>query len=542
MANRNKNTRTVNEERSEKREERVAARKKGKRQHRRTDTKVEPTLNDPNWYFSNPELMDQASMMSIDALLGVSDGPEQTTVPTILSLHMCPSPGISVNGDITAGINMAAQRMYAQLSSITGRTSAYAPQDIATLLLALGEVLSLISHIRRTFGVVNIYNQRNRAVPKQLVAAMGVDFDDLVANLANYRVLVNTQITRANKIPFPVNIAYLAKCNDMYNNIYMDEESSTAQLYVFRPEMTWVLNETADSKGSKLDTVEITGTVGFQMKPLSTWISVLQSQLDALLNSSTLNVIYADILNMANRENVPLVAIPIIETGYVVAPVYNEGILEQIHNMTVTGELSFTTQTIPTGYTPSNDVLPTASKNAITYNPMFRAVNTMANNAAIAFKALGAPKILVDFFDDKPSTERRVESTRLITALDYASYDDSSKLLGAISLPDHFCTRARIFAADWEKYSDRMWQDSYVLGNSSVSLGFYGVYLMLTQFKHAPAITFYFPDSLSNPTAWRANYDGFPKRMGELNYYTVLSQNKIERINRLIAMSLFELR
>lgn len=149
--------------------------------------------NDPNWYFLNSDVARQVAAISFDQYLGVtstvpgsyvdaSDNDQEIdyklNVPSILVLGINPSPGIADTS--TEGINLAMLKLYSTLSSQNAKTTAYAPQDLAILMLQLGEVISIMEHMRRAFGIAFTYSHRNRTLPKQILSAMGFDPDDFL--------------------------------------------------------------------------------------------------------------------------------------------------------------------------------------------------------------------------------------------------------------------------------------------------------------------------------------------------------------------------
>ena len=226
---------------------------------RKSKTKVQNTKmsakgrdNDPNWYFTDAGVADAAASFAFDQYLGVpfSMGLDvgsttgvtevDTYVPTIMSISVNPCPGDT--SSIQTGINMAALKTYTTLSSQNAKTTAYAPQDITTLILSLGEVISVLEHIRRAFGVAFTYNQRNRSMPTKLLDSMGFNSGDFLTNLAQHRLEFNSWITAINKIPFLDNFAYLYKCADIYQGVYSDSESAMAQIVFMRPYSTWVIS------------------------------------------------------------------------------------------------------------------------------------------------------------------------------------------------------------------------------------------------------------------------------------------------------------
>lgn len=491
--------------------------------------------NDVNWYFTDKAMMDQASQFSLNQFLGNKSYPGNLQVPAVTMFRMMPTPGATVKGDQSNGINMASQRIYSQLSAITGRTSTYAPQDISTLMLELGEVLSIQSHIRRAFGLVYTYNQRNRALPQNLLQILGFDYADLFSKVSVYRTRFNTILTQLNKVPFPINIAYLAKCNDMYTSVYMDENDPMAQLYVFRPAYTWDFDEISNPDGTQLSTVAL----GVNFVNMQQWLDQLEKMVNALLTSSTLNIIYADILNMSNKAGVPLVAVPLLEENYSVLPVYNEGILEQIHNLSPLGNVVPSTDSgFITGCTNANDVVPDPNTNTIYWNPGIRELDEVA----VVQNALGNLPIILDFFDSNPDVVRRIEATRLLAVKDYSVINTyggtpNTKVCRVKECPDHSVVAVYTYMNDdtttpWHLEERNMIDSSTPLTSNEVKQ-----LSAPSGVKHFPARYVTEVDNLTSPTAI---VDTF--RIGDLDAFSECSIEYLHNINKLISLSLYALR
>lgn len=211
-----------------------------------------PVRNNASMYFSNPILADQVSSFSFNQFMGSKDslGPVGTfSAPTIATYWMNPCPGYSI-GDVHTGINVDGLKLYTILSANNAKTTQYAPQDVTTLILAMGEIISLSEVIKRAMGVAYTYNVRNRTLPLQVVTAMGIDPAFITTGeLARLRIRLNTALNQANAIPFFGNIPYLEKCKRLYQVYYMDSESPMSQLIIPMPMTTWRLNEGVSSTG-----------------------------------------------------------------------------------------------------------------------------------------------------------------------------------------------------------------------------------------------------------------------------------------------------
>lgn len=433
----------------------------------------------------------------------------------------------------TAAVNLCARKLYAQLSNKSGRTVSYGPQDVMTAILGMGEVISMISYIRRIFGVVFTYNQRNRDLPKHLIYAMGVDPDDLFSNLAAYRVRYNTVVNAANKIPIPANIAWFSKCDAIYQGVYKDTPDDMAELYAFVPGTTWQLDETYEG-GSRLVTIPwtVSSTGDFVARKLSVYITTLQQMIDALLTSSTLNIIYADIINYSSNNNVPLLHLAITDELYSVVPQYDEEVLLHIHNMQVIGMPAAGTDNLDDSqvglWTRLNDVVPSASNNNLSYMPIFELPGTSELEAS-SYPGIASVS-LVDFPYGNPDLTQRIEATRFSARfsdrLIAGPAGSTNQYLVPTALADHYCTTARLFVdgIPWVYPSEL--KSIGIASNFSIN-----TLCGIEKFRYHH-LQYRLAD----------DYSIVRSVSGELNYFTELDGEWLSRLNSLCFQGLFELR
>ena len=483
--------------------------------------------NDPNWYFLDADVATQASSFSMDQYLGVDtdlslsiDGQINTlgiTVPAILALHMNPCPGDT--STIQRGINMAGLKTYTMLSSMNSKTTNYGPQDVTTLLLSLGEVISILEHIRRAFGVAFTYNQRNRTMPVMLLDMMGFEHTDFLENLAQHRLQFNSWITAVNKIPFLDNIAYMYKCADMYQNVYADSESSMAQLVFMRPYSTWVLDEQYSDQGSGLVT-----TVLPNLGTWDQWATIVDSMITALFQSTTYNYIYSDILNYSTRTGAKLMYMDFLREDYVVVPVYNRTFMLQVHNSIAVSAPYYTAT--DGKYTKLNDVIPDVENNRIDYRP------------AWSNRGSTTTQLIVDFDTPLATLEDRIEATRYQAMLKYKETVAETKIYVPSAVPDHYVVQYVI------NTSNNTDDPEYAVVNSYLSL-MSGTYdedvlqtqIMCQQVDWAPLFLVVQQGKVAGDGSGTYTYI-----IGDVNYYTTLDEDWYFRVNDITFQALFNLR
>lgn len=481
--------------------------------------------NDVSYYIKNPELLAQATQISFQNILGIEPIGEYE-IPTIMRIYMNPSVGLTYQGSSSAflnhpsraGINLASIKLFNRLSMSSGRNMSYAPQDLGIMLGALSQVLAMISFGRRVLGTTKLCNYRNRMFPKAMVEAMGFDYDDLVANWSDYRTAFNNEITVLNQIPIIVNAGYIKKSMNQYDFIFTDSESPMAQMYVYMPASTWIIDETTSQDGSVLRTLTVTGSDVARMTFANFMQTILRPMVDALVTSSTLNLVYADILHLASKDpTVELYSVPILPDDYVVMPIHNYEALLHIHNMTSIGIPNLATRT---GYdTPFNDVYCDPNSNNLIYNPCF----TLANFPKNAI----TERVIIDSPTPEPDLDMKLEMTRYksmwtnnvvtINSVQYVHY---------VLLTDYYVCYTSIISNDVDAPLDVP-----LAGNST---NIQSKLCKMSQFDWAPLVIQTAPISGSNMSK-------IVDIHGDLNYYTEVSKFYIERLMSIVYLGLFEM-
>jgi hypothetical protein len=512
--------------------------------------------NNPGWYFSNPEIADQVSRIAMRNFAGkdltnFAGSSLNARTNCINTIWVNPSPGTQVSyteGGQKSAINMAGFKLYTKVGALTGRTLPYLPSDMSTMILAFGELISTVEFIRRAFGVAYTYSQRNRAYPIQAIKAMGINAEDLVTNFSTYRNRFNMLITRINQLPIPKDVAYFDKCASIYEKIYTDSTSPMASSIILVPATTWMIDETSYEGGTILKTTPLcmkkqTGNAyyanvnGINFEKLSYYFNVLEEMVDRLLASETLNKVYADLINYANKLGKQFWIFDYLHDGYSVVPEYNANFLLQLHNATFMGapQSQILVASSPDMViTPENDVYPNPDDNTLFYDPVF--ITNGTTTSRIATK-----EVVVDFLTDNPTVEDRVEALRFTALNDGVPVGVNHDVFSPIpadtgitayvdtALPDHYFVG---FIA-WNNTavaSDARLQTGTFIDYTLVPGSYYDsrVFGQMSQIDWAPLIYV----KLSNDVAL----------IGDINYFTSVDAKYIKPILDFIGLDLYDLR
>lgn len=424
----------------------------------RTGRDEKAIINNPEWRKFNEVLSTQVMSFPFTSIAGAASN--FSSVPKGIAYgHFNPAgimridinPSIGYSDSDTSAANQAARYLYTKLSANNMKTTQYGPQDVLMALLSLGEVVSISTYCRRALGLLGTVNPRNWYYPKAIISAMGINYDDFVKNASIYRTRYNYIAAIASAIAFPADINYFNSCRALFNDVFLDHSTGLAQTYMFVPSTYWDLNEKAEG-GSALETKEfvppiVTVGAGPQQANFSTYLDKLESVINNLMTSATLQYLYADVLKYVGNNGGALLSIETVSDDYAVLPVYSEEVLGWIENAIIMGQPE---DTAHGGSTIKNNVTTDAGTNAITYRPVFKrtVLPTTAGledyqRTRVDVTVFSNP--VLNFHVDDPSVNDRIIATRFVPG-DVNVIDlgvDGALGITAI-LPDHYIVSAAI--------------------------------------------------------------------------------------------------
>lgn len=324
---------------------------RGKRSRARTDDLDEKSVrsrnsdsnydNDPGWYAANAQLLTDAASLAFSNALGTTSKPPVGTeyfhpersyteeaVPGILTLSTISVPGIST--DNSSPVNVAARNLYSFVRHANSGHSNYDSPDLMMYVLALDSAYTFWAWMVRAYGVMMSYSHKNRYYAKHIVTAMGFDYDDLLAHLADFRSFINTYAFKLGSICCPASFTFITRHVWMMSHIWLDSPSSKAQTYMYVPEAFWVYDETSSDTGGQLHLTEslIDMTIGEIQ-------SMGNSMLSKILESEDLMIMSGDILKAFGADKI--MKVTTIPENFMILPAYSEEVCSQFQNATVTG-------------------------------------------------------------------------------------------------------------------------------------------------------------------------------------------------------------
>lgn len=314
----------------------------------RTNAKFDKGGNNaPEWYAQNAQLLADAASFPYSFPLGTSynvkkitDVPGFTTdsVGGIFVASLQPTIGVAT--DANSPVNVAARNLYSYVRHANSGHANYDAPDLMLYIIAMSSLYSFHAWLQRAYGTMMLYSPTNRYYPKAVIEAMGLDFDDLMSNLAQFRYLLNQVAVKVGSMCVPATLSYFARQVWMYSGIYVDSLTNKAQSYMYNPTSFFVFNALAEGD----DPTQYTGG---ELKKLSRTIfpgagitvaqltGLFNEMMNPILSNEDLNIMSGDILKAFGEGQV--YHIPDTPENYIVLPTYNPEVLSQIQNSNAVG-------------------------------------------------------------------------------------------------------------------------------------------------------------------------------------------------------------
>ena len=311
--------------------------------------------NDPSWYSLNGQLLKDAASFPYAWPLGnrLSLGQfggklNKGSLPGVFAMHWMPT--IGYGGDATSAVNVASINTYTKVRHDNSGHANYDHADYMMYLLAMDSVYAFHSWMRRVYGVALTYSNVNRYYPRAVIKAMGVDFDSIQKNLADFRQYINTFAVKASALAVPAKMSIMSKHYWMSQGLFFDSQQDKPQTYLFNPLGFYKFAITAgETPVGKLDFIPMFGKTkvgGFDVPCASTdsdatalTLESIVAYGDALLapiiSDEDFGIMSGDTLKSFGVGG--CFTLPITEETYTVTPIYSGEVLDQIQNATFVG-------------------------------------------------------------------------------------------------------------------------------------------------------------------------------------------------------------
>lgn len=524
------------------------------RENDRVPNPHESQPNDWRWYAANPQLVKDYASFPFGFPVGTTYPTDSigagTSTPGIMAFYFTPVFG-DLSAKETAPLNIAMRKFYTFVRHENSGAKNYEAPDLMMYYMAMDSCYTYWSFLKRIVGLLPQYTPYNKYWPKVLIEQMGVDFDSISQNVADFRGYVNQFGYRLNSTRVPASFAYTARHMWMCDGIYTDSNTTKAQCYFYTPAQYWKFNPTlTEGNVGGLELVNFLNPANIQTMTRMTLEQIVEfgeDLLNPIISNEDMNIMSGDILKAFGENG--CVHIAPIDSNYTVLPVYSTEVSSQIENLFIypallSGSIQQATA-VGTGYlTYSNTI--TSSGEPTTSNLL----SLLGSNVSLNVTNIIAKWRMVNFHNDGVTPEEVMVATRLANIpnaiqgtgtyanniyLDMTtagsevvvgstiSRINDSNLPGVIPTSYYNITSVPVTAITAEN------QDSFlaVLGNTL------NVLAMLTDFDWAPNITPYWEDSRTSGGTF--SMSGYTL---DVDNYTYLNQYNLSKLSEVALLNM----
>lgn len=378
------------------------------------------TSNAASFYLTNPAGKPIGNLNSTNGSLN--------PVPGIMVIDMLPAfapTSTNANQASVSGLNIAAKQLYAKMRKANaGARSMYEAPDLLIYTLAVESIYSFLSSCARAYGFLSNYPTNNRYFVEPLIKAMGFDYEDLIANRLQFLNFINTSIHRLSRYVIPQGFTSFERSLWVNSNVFGDTATTIkCQLYVPRMLAYWKFNSTSMDTGGCL---ELKYDSSSSPRTVASCIAFFEDLLAPIAQDDDFLTISGDILKFTDN----VVKFGEIDINYQLSPLYDENVLLQLHNLDfIALDNSYSTTawevgdlgSYPTDL-PYNSTYTVFQKDGLLYfQPIMKVTSTSISDQFKCYKEIHGTEgqmLYIDTPEDVPSTERIVESTRLLTTYD----------------------------------------------------------------------------------------------------------------------------
>jgi hypothetical protein len=529
--------------------------------------------NDVRWYSKNPQLLKDScnvpfsymmgNKVTIPGNSGSSDPIFNKPLPGVMAFPVAPLPGNPQ--ETNSPVNIAARAIYGYVRHANSGSKVYDIPDLMLYLLGIDSLYMLFSYLKRIYGIVSYYSTKNRYTGRAMLTAMGVNYDSILQNLADFRQFLNTFALKIGALVVPKEMTYFMRHMWMMENVYRDADHEKSQFYMYVPEYFYIYRETGSPQGNYLAT---TGWLGYHRLKASTdvglkdFIDLMEmanEMIDAMMGSEDCGIMSGDIQKAYGDANVWKLSATVED--YQCVPTFNQEVLTQFHNVeTLTNGTDGSSYTFNTFLPTQTAVHSIRNKVPVTFGQVTQSIqgigliptlvlnNVYSETVPCSFEGPNQVHLLdVPYTDATPenvmvasrcqfnkySTRNNNEWTRVltdagsevITRLEIWMYDWSS---GTPEL------RVRFTGTDWLYAIDRSGSFTNYAPDAVMDL------TIMERWDYHPIIKFdtiHLDTSTTPSTFTGAELSVFS---GDLDNYTIISADVLRRINEVALLSQFD--
>lgn len=242
----------------------------------------------------------------------------------------------------------AANTLLTEMRSRARLRNTYDAPDVFMINMAMANIYAGVILAKRLAGTVRMFTYKNTYLPEVLIQAQGFNPDWFKANQFRFVTELNILISEINKVYIPNRMHIFELINERFSNYYSEGTDIKDQLYVITPAFLSIFDPNGSANWAsqispymcmpgKMLNYGLPGQGGVTQYDLTgqytgdDLLHALRRMLENVLMDSTTADITGDMANCFGESE--RFYLPFADPSAIVTPVFDEEILETIHNM-----------------------------------------------------------------------------------------------------------------------------------------------------------------------------------------------------------------
>ena len=358
----------------------------------------------PEWYENYPlngliNLNYGRRLGTIESILRStnSTSPYSFGVPTVVALDVVLTKPQTNTNDW----NQAIQYLYSTIRSANSGSINYSMYDVERYVLDVRNIHAMYCYLRRAYASLNNMNLYDATIPRALLYAMGLNYDDFVSNAANLKEWSNKLSLQISTL-LPLNIDLINRTRWMFSNIFNDSNDIKGSKYIFKLNyVTPFYDTTTPTITPKSFTYQ-----GISFNSLTTYAQVykfVNDYINNCINNDIYAVIAGDILKAFGAS--AIYPSEIWDDNMPTPLIYDEAALTQIQNASITGTIN----------NANNYITYTVSDNSFVQQNS--SISIITTNTINSQYAINGNNIYVNAYKDSMTPGETLSATRLSHSL-----------------------------------------------------------------------------------------------------------------------------
>lgn len=402
---------------------------------------LDGTHNDPAWYHLNDTANKAAGSLPFGFVLGSKRDDRYFPLAAKLSVED-PTPGLAViwytpipgmSSDANSALNVVTQGAYAWIRHANSGHTNYDPSDLMLYYLAIDNAQTLYAWMCKIYGNLSKYSAVNRYFPEDWFRAVNIDFADFQNNIPGFLAYLNMYALKLATFAVPAEFPIFKRHALLASSMFTDSGISQSKFQVYDFEPRHIFKYTGLDTSAHVTCLTPVKMPNVGGSPLT--FAKLTEFADSIINPLVSNVDDFGTMSGDVRKaymNGGLFTVNMIGSDYTTNFLYDELMLQQIHNMDLWGELLIDPAAAGTTQINSSNyrIEAGAATDTIIYEPTTCiALPLESGEAPRGLEIRGAKTVLVD--KDAPTADDVFEVTRDVSFV---------SLLGESAVPGvHVC-------------------------------------------------------------------------------------------------------